>query len=253
MDPFFLDNSSPTKAVDLTSQFPYLKTSELSEDELSILWSRLYDETYNIKHKFAQLMTKLRKELKDADVEEVVYYLVNLDSQMFRNQLYNCTKISKVSMVVSKYVSFFDYDLVEKITDEFGSESLKTQLQNYNKCLEEFAKRRVEQCPSDAFGESESDIKDSDQVCLIITDKIMSDLTLMEVKRLRYKFNKILGKNKLIKVLQIQGGSVKIAFRIVGDLLDITEKQKVALRREDIISIECGALFIDLSTIHGMH
>ena len=104
----------------------------MSEDQLSMLKERLYSETNKLKLRFAKLMFSLQKDLeKRLSMEEVVNILVFCDKN-FDGVLAECTSFSTVFRKVRHFVSFFDYDLLEHLIDEYGSDAIKKELDKYN-------------------------------------------------------------------------------------------------------------------------
>ena len=224
--------------------FPYLQTGQLTKDETLILTEQLYEDARNIRFKFAGFMTDLKRDLdRRTTKDELVLYFVNYNKK-FKPILQDCTSIAKVLIEVSDYVSFFDYDVLENLTAQFCSDSIKQKFEEYKESFEAFAKRRVKECPSDIFGDQE----DSEKVGAVIADKTIEDLTVEELKRLEFKLKKILG-IKLIKILCVKGGSVTIIFRVLDDswLSNITEEQKEALWKEGVTSISYGDHTVHLS------
>lgn len=216
----------------------------MSQDELLNLSFRLYEETNKMKHHFADLMCAFRIDLENVFVKDVAFYLASYEIQ-FDSILRNCVTIDALLLKVREYVSFFDYSLIENLISRFGSDETKKNLKTYNELFESFAMRRVSECPSDAF--KESNVSKSERVGLLITEKFMSNLTIREVLKLKYEFNKILG-NKLIEVLCVKGGSVTIIFRIlVAGSFKVTKKQKSALRKSGVVCIK----FHDSSIVIG--
>lgn len=196
---------------------------------------RFSEETKTIKFKFASFMFSLRKDLeRSQEAKDIIDFLVGYDRN-FESQLSTCRDFSEVFRKLGKFVSFFDYDLLECLSDEFGSNAIKKKLEDYKDYFEEFSKRHVSVCPSDAFGECEES-----EVLVVVADKFIQDLTLGELRIFKYKVSKILG-NKLVIVRCIQGGSIVITFQIFEKTKFIlTQEQRVALKKEGVREITCG-------------
>ena len=233
---------APLSFADLTKFFPHLPAdAQVSEEELSLLkeqlYQRLYHETRKMKWEFASLKADTQHDLGSSgiEVEEIVDFLVGYDDN-FESAISSCTRMSPLFRKIGKFMSFFDYDVLERLVERYGSDSIKKRLREYEDIFEAFSKRRVIECPSDAFGDSE----ESERVVTLISDKTLDALTLEDLKKFKYKVNSILG-NKLIKVLRVEGGSVKITFRIFEiDKFNITEEQRIILLQEGVISITYG-------------
>ena len=214
----------------------------MSNDHLLMLKECLYEETDKLKLNFASLMLDLKRDLEQRlSVQEVVDFLVFYDKK-FVGVFVECTSFSDVFRKVRGFVSFFDYDLLEHLIDRYGSDLIKKELDEYKGYFLEFSKRRVTECPSNAFSDSGS----SEKVLVLIADKIIEDLTLDELKKFNRRVNKILG-NKLVKLVRVGGGSICLTFLIFEDSnFTITEEQRQALRKEGVTSITYGGHFFDM-------
>ena len=209
-----------------------------------MLQQRLYQETNKLKFQFGSLMYDMVEDLeKQLSTEKIRNALVFYDSN-FKNVLSNCTSFDSVFLKVREFVSFFDYDLLEHLIERFGSDSIKKVLDEYKGHFKAFAKRRVTECPSNAFdgGEQES----SEKVLVLVADKIIKDLTVEELKKFKHRINSILG-GKLVKVLLVKGGSICLTFRMFEDKnFTITEEQRQALLKESVISITYGNQYFNM-------
>ena len=244
------------KGADIDQYFPYLRpNSAIPKDQLLMLKERLYEETDKLKFNFASLMLELKRDLerkRDLDrrlsVEEVVDILVFYDKK-FAGVFAECTSFSDVFHKVRDFVSFFDYDLLEHLIDRYGSDAIKKELDKYKDYFLEFSKRRIIECPSNAFSDHNSG--SSENVLVLFADKIIENLTLDELKNFNRRVNKILG-NKLVKLVRVIRGSICLTFQIFEDSnFVITEEQRQALQKEGVTSITCtygGRFFMKIAT-----
>ena len=217
----------------------------MSEDQLSMLKERLYSDNNKLRLHFASLMFDLQKDMeKRFSVEEIINILALCDSH-YEGVLEECTSFSKVFRRVRRFVSFFDYDLLEHLINKYGSAMMKKELDKYNGYFGEFAKRRVIECPSNAFEEREDD--PSEKVVVLVADRILEKLTVDNLKKFKHAMNDIMG-NKLLKVLRVKRGSVVITFRMFEDEnFVITDEQQQALQREGVMRIIYGEKCFDMS------
>ena len=218
--------------------FPDLHVDD--PDVLSQLREALYDQTLAIKTKFARLILNLQKDLEENGVrtQDVVTFLI-VQNQNLKSQLDGCTCLVNVIRKLDDIVfSFFDYDIAEHLVEQFGSEVIQTELKAYKNSFEEFAKRRVYECPINAFGEPVS----TEKVLVMKTDTIIEGLTTGKLKRLTYKLSKILD-DKLSRVVRVERGCVKITFQIFEEsdyFLNISADQMHALYELGVMSISYG-------------
>ncbi len=200
-----------------------------------------------MKRSFDGLLFNSMKDIeKTSTLEEVITLLTfnNKTTDDYEKLLCGCANLAEVFRKVSKFVSFFDYDLVKLLIQTLGSKSLKQQLNKYKKRFQEFSKRRVCQLPSDALGD---DAEKSENVFGIKCDKNVETLTVEEVQKLEYEMNKIMG-HKLLRLLKIEEGCVKLTFRSFEDCeFEITYGQRQALKKLDVLSISYGDQVVQIS------
>ena len=58
----------------------------------------------------------------------------------------NAQTIPKVFTALSNYLSFFNYDIIDQIITELGTEEDKQELQKYKDNFQVYAKRRIYEC-----------------------------------------------------------------------------------------------------------
>ena len=217
----------------MQSYFPYLPESER---ENSYHLQDLKDQTEKIQHKFEKLVFDLQKEYErsatpDLDVITRLHYNSNLEII-----LRGCSDLTEAFIAVKKNVSFFDYRLVKTLIAETESTSMKKKLKKYQKSFQKYVKRRVCECPCNAFG----DVKESEKVYAIKIERDIEAMTLNEVNKFTHETNKILG-HKLLRLLNIKDGCMELVYRTFeNEEFSITEKQQLALRRLGVLHISYG-------------
>ena len=140
--------------------------------------------------------------------------------------------------------------LVKHFTKNFGSPAIKKELNKYKKRFQDYAKRRICECPSNAFGDTEA----LEKVYRIKIEEDINTLTVEELGKLEYEMNKILG-HKFLRLLNFKEGCVELIFRTFGDNeLNITDKQHQALGKLKVLSIAYGneiTTILDIDKISG--
>ena len=229
--------------VDLHPSFPYFVPNERheSKEELSFHLNKLADQTKEIKGIFSGLLVHLKQDMEStAKLENVTLFLINnIKDKGFEEVMYNCKNLSEVFRHLSNFVSFFDFYLVEFLTHHFGSPAMKKKLKKYKKRFQDYSKRRVCECPKDAFGEA----KESDKIYKIKTDKILETFSLEELDKLQHEIRKILG-HELLHLLKVEDGCIELTFRVIDYDFDISEAQKQALGDLGVISVTCQNIIV---------
>ena len=218
----------PVDLHKLRQYFPYLSPGEMDEDEISYHHNELMDQTKRIKGDFSRFLLSLKQDIEStAKLEDVVSLLLfTFKDKGFEEVMRSCESLTEVFRQLSNFVSFFDFDQAKLLTHHFGSPAMKKKLKKYKIKFQNYSKRRVCECPKDAFGEVEK----SDKIYKIKTDKILETFTVENLNNLEYKIKKILG-HKLLRLLKVEDGCIELFFRVFnchGDF-DISEDQKQAL------------------------
>ena len=146
-----LETGSATPAT-TTSSFPYLKKSGLTPEQQEGLSIRLCLESEDIIRKFWRLHSRVYELLRqwNVSVERLVVHLLSLGAfdpvskdsqkpvlQTFSQELQSAGRIEDVLLAIKDYFSFFNYNVIEHIVDELGTDQDKVELQNYKKEFEE--------------------------------------------------------------------------------------------------------------------
>ena len=232
--------------VDLGPYFPYLSPGEMDEDELTYRRNKLMDQTNKIKRKFGGLLLHLKQDMEStAKLEDVVVLLLSqTDDKGFKELMRACSSLAEVFNHLTDLVSFFTFDLVKLLTNHFGSPAMKNELKKYKKRFQNYSKRRVCECPKDAFGE----VKKSDKIYKIKIDKVLETFTVEDLNKLEREISKILG-HKLLRLLKVDDGCIELTFRVFNcNDFDISEDQKQALGDLGVLSVTCGQNVVVIST-----
>ena len=147
--------SSSLSSVELKAYFECLPANGRSESELSQLRLKLEDEAKSIKKSFANLVCSLQRHIHKT--YKVVEYLKisKFFPSDFEESLSYCKDIYEMFGKLSSNFSFFNLDIIKVLTARFGSETNKKKLKKYRKKFRDYSKRRLCECPSDAFGDKE--------------------------------------------------------------------------------------------------
>ena len=230
--------------MELTSYFQYLP---VRERENPYHLQKLRDETDEMKRKFSNLVFDLLQDLKKSTtLNDVVTLLVLNCHHKFQKLLKDCTNLADVFKQISKFISFFDYGPIKLLSSKFASNTFKKKLKKYKRKFQDYAKRRLCECPSDAFEKFEG----NEKVFVIKNESDITTITLEEVQKLEYEMNKILG-HTLLHLLNVKEGCLELVFRIL--LLEdieftISEDKKQALKILGVISISYGEESISISS-----
>jgi hypothetical protein len=224
--------------------FPNFKpdVKSMSEDERYFFLLNLEHHTKKMKIAFASLMVRLQKEVKS--INDVIGCLELIQDKTLAAAFKKHETMRDLFSQISKHISFFDYELVKFLIRNLGSHNLKKKLEKYKKMFNEYCKRRVIECPDDAFG----DVHESEKLIKLKTDKDMEKLTVEELKKLQYQISSVLGQ-RVLRLLRVEEGCVQLTFRMTCEEFTLNSKQQQDLRNVGVSSITYGEQFMDFGRI----
>ncbi|XP_064385938.1 uncharacterized protein LOC135334611 isoform X3 [Halichondria panicea] len=138
-----------------------------------------------------------------------------------RNKLRKCSTSAGVWQIIADYFSFFDYEMVDHITDSFGTAEDKEKMKLYKANFVEYVKRRVRVTSSD----SREDI-----VTMIVQlDSTYDDCELNRLKLFEWNVSSILNLNDhVLKLSKISKGCVELLpSSITSDIFPLSTDRDV--------------------------
>ena len=246
------DSSSSSAAVATRerSSFPHLPTAALSEDGRLSLMGRLLRESGKIQGQFAHLVFATVESLKDrVELSRLVCFLQECPLLQHRKgaesnyvaDLEGAKSIYDIFKVIRTFYSFFGYNLMEEIIATFGTDDDKRRLAEYEPLFTEFCKRRVYECPIDAFGR-----KSKDDFLLVV--KLKDELekyTLQAVSAFRSKLCEVFGlPDGVLQFIGAEEGCVELHFAAASSLesviFPLSVRQRERLRGEGVLELRGG-------------
>ncbi len=234
-------DSSDIPPVDLVAAFPYLN-DEMPEEELDYYRTKLYKETIAMKTRFDDLVFCLQQTVQKSYQVEDIAPILKSHEKRFEKPLRDCTTVADVFDNAASMWSFYNYGIVKKIINRLGTSGDKKRLERYKEKFQEYSKRRMCECPKDAFGVQ----KKSEKCFVLKTDKDMNSFTVAQLKDLQFEMNRILGR-KFLRLLRIEEGCVRLIFRCLSDdVMDLSPDQQMRLRRLGVLQISYGDRSMDM-------
>ncbi len=219
----------------------------MTEEQMAAQRLTLDREAMRLKRFFDSLVLDLQRLIVKSQIikiEDVMSVLKSHDPRL-EAELSDCKTIREVFKQAPKYWSFFDYDIVKLLSEKLGTVAEKKKFKQFHMDFKEYSKRRICECPVDAFGK---EVRPGKNYVLKV-DKSMERCTVDEIKILRKKMNRVLGK-KLARLLHVNEdiGCVKLIFRpFVDDVFDISTEHQQNLRDLGILRVQYGDHCVDLS------
>ena len=188
--------------IPTASSFPYLDLSKLTHEQQEELGGRLRSESQQIMMEFQELVSATIKSLitRNVPLDKLVSHVMALGAfdpvfkepqvpvfRFYFNELKAADTIPKVFLVLKDYFSFFNYHIIEYIIEALCTAEDKAKLQKYKEDFNQYAKRRIFECPLE-FGPV-SNIDHAD--IFVIMDSQYEGYTVAEIKRFHYKLSEI--------------------------------------------------------------
>jgi len=252
----FIESGCPTP-IPSASSFPYLNLKGLTEEQQQQLSGKLWSESQEIMIRFQKLVSATLKSLKRQCVplDEVVTHVMTLGAfdpvfkepqvPVFRHyfkQLTIADTIPKVFMVLNDYFSFFNYRIIEHIIDELGTDQDKAELQKYKEDFNQYAKRRIFECPPE-FGP----VNKTDHAGIFVKmDSQYENYTVKQLEGLCHKLSEILhlSSQGILRLCRVDKGCFQLMLQMPSFLqqrvFPLSKKQEIALEAEGVIRLTCG-------------
>lgn len=155
----------------LDNVFPYLDMRNMSERDKDKLIRRLIIETNKIITVFEELVYDTFESLnaQEIPIDELRKVALTFGHQSLprpyqedhSEQLLNIRTVNDVHafLIKHKYISFFNYRILQKIITRLGTDNDKKKLQDFLQQFREFCKRRVFEVPSSTIANSAPELE----------------------------------------------------------------------------------------------
>ena len=164
----------------------------------------------------------------------------------------------EIFLVFNNYFSFFNYQLIEHIIKALGTKEDKAKLQKYKDDFNQYAKRRIFECPPD-FGTLNDDADHAD--IFVKVDSQYENYTVAEIEGFRQKLSKILhlSSQGILRLCRVDKGCFQLLFQVPAfvqqEIFPLSRKQENALAAMGVIRLACGehwfqVTFTSVSTCH---
>ena len=156
--------------------------------------------------------------------------------------LLNAKTIPKVFLTIREYISFFNYDIIDLIITELGTEEDKQELEKYKGEFQLYAKRRIYECLPQFGPVSEMDHAD----IFVKVDSHCESCTVQELEGFRNRLSRILriSSRGVLRLCRVQKGCFQLMFQVPSfvqhNLFPLSSEQEMALVAENVIKLTCG-------------
>ncbi|XP_064389815.1 uncharacterized protein LOC135337765 isoform X3 [Halichondria panicea] len=224
---FFSEKGCPkkTRSLKITNLFPYLDVSGLADEDVIYLEEKLISDTRDIMIKFSNFSVYIRKSLEGQDTlnnlrDRILSSIASLKDQNVsgfdtaHEELILATEsLAKIFSIlrVYNYISFLNYQIIEQLIQDHGTDDDHKRLCQYITNLNIFCQRNVFEVPWSAFPSRKSR-KTAEMFALKCTEAALS---LGRVRMLQDNVAKILGlEPKALQLCSVKKGCVELQFLV---------------------------------------
>ncbi len=216
----------------------------------------LVADSMKMENEFSKLVSQLLNSLQIRRVskESLVGCLVGFSTQkkvfvvgrrnqsVFRAQkkkLVKCPTIAEVWQVIGDYFSFFDYEMINQITDSLGTAEDQEKMKLYKANFIEYAKRRL------VKGKIASDSREDASRMIVKIDSSYDNCEMGRLKLFEWNLSSILNLNDgVLKLGTFDDGCVELTFLlpsfVTSDIFPLSTDQEHALQSLGVLQLHCG-------------
>ena len=221
--------------------FPYLNTSQLDDDDRSDLEAKLTMDTEVMIKKFGGLVVKTLLSLEKQGVSHTIVRVCVIHLEGFvqdhEKEFEQAGSVEDIFVILHHCWSFLNYDVLEEIIIQLGTEDDKKHLDKYLCDLETFCKRSAFAVPDHVYGG-----KNPKKPMFAVKMK-MPQNTIKDVLQAKRKIAKILDvRPSTLHICCVEEGCVKVHFivpeYIAKEVLPPSPERLAALAEESIQFLE---------------
>ena len=217
--------------------FPFLNTPKLSKTDRNLLERKLLSEFEKIQDSFADFCVSISRSKFNYPIREIKVYLLVMKAFTLeeRAELKSAKTISDILFVLSVHVSFFNYDLLERIITKFAPAD-EPLLREYLSKFKTFCERNVFEVPPSVYYR---DCSSDSEEYFALKYACEGSVSLNKVKTVCLLIADILQIDSCnLRLAMIEDGCVLLKFfipkEIAIDVLPITAEQETRLNAADL-------------------
>ena len=222
----------------------------MTEEEKQQLEDRLLDDTESMLGKYSDLFYSTSESLQKQEVNPKEIALIVISHGLFGTcekqglnddgkKIQNASSILEIFVMMLPYLSFFNYQPLERIIKRKGTPEDKAHLQKYLDDLRTFCQRRIYEVPPHVYG-NESNKENWTRFTVKLDDRIQRLCDLDEVRR---KIRQILGLQYLY-LCNVTKGCVEVVFLIpqlvAQKVFPLSDAQQNALSANHVVKYSCN-------------
>ena len=249
-----LERGCPQATVTVCG-LPFLDTSGLDEREKDDLVGKLLEDSRRMMFTFQKLVSRTCTSLEQRGVtpKQLVDHLIVLGpldpvlKESGGNALHKglsemrkADTVGDIFFQIRDYISFFNYEILEHIVEELGTDSDRAEVDQYKGKLRDYCRRRAVECPP-LYGMPSK----SGHVRIVVKlDKEVDKYTCDELKLFQRNLSGILNlKEYALCLISVDKGCLELTFQMPSFLkqkvFPLSYKQEEALKWEGVVKLQC--------------
>ena len=247
-------NGGSTDVLSTRPSFQQLSSSEQGE-----LKAILKEDVRKMQYQFGSLVTKTRDSVEErisvVKFSGSILALGAFDPALeqdrplldeHKEEIKQAESISEIFRVLNTYWNYLNFEILEYTVDLYGTIDDKKRLENYNKQLHEFCKRRIFELPLSQSGNGNGSVLSPKQAEFNVKLDVREDIKLEDALRIKRRIAKILLVNPAAFIfVRVDTGCVqltclipKFVARAIFPLSD--DKTSALYKDASVIRLECG-------------
>ena len=154
----------------------------------------------------------------------------------YKEEIDRATNIINIFDIITEVCSFLDYSLLEHLINTLGSEEDKKRMKLYCKEFDQYARRRIYECP----GIKPAHRTKWSDVYVKLDSRLEKEFTINKLQEFRYKISKILKISfTAVRFCCTQRGCIELRFQLPQfmkkGIIPLSSEQEKQLKQMDVI------------------
>ena len=257
-------NGTNAGSTDVLSRRPSFQ--QLSPSEQEELKAILKEHVKKMQYKFGCVVTRTRDSVEErisvvkfaGSILALGAYEPALEEQdrplldEHKEEIRRAKSIADVFLVLNTYWNYLNFEILEYTVELYGTIDDKKRLENYNKELHEFCKRRIFKLPLPQSGNGNGSVLSPRQAEFNVKLDVREDIKCEEALRIRRRIAGILLVNPAAFIIvRVDTGCVELTFLIpkfvAEKIFPLSHEQTSALHKDaSVIRLECGGYVFEV-------
>ena len=252
----FLERHCP-EPISSASSFPYLDLSGLTNEQRQKLIGRLSSESQDIMFEFQELVSATWRSLAERNIplSDIITDIMTLGAfdPVYKDEkvpalhhhlknLQTAQRVSEIFVILRDYLSFFNYHIIKHIIQVLGTKKDNDNFQKYKEKFDQYAKRRIFECPPQFGPVSEAGHAD----LIVKLDSKYDNYTGTELEKFCCQLSKTFNVSSqgVLRLCRVEKGCFQITFQVPlfvqQEIFPLSREQERTLQENGVTRLTCG-------------